>query len=107
MSNDFGFHTCVIMLYCSIEQEINLRGGKMEFKELMEKVAKKHGTTAMEVYSEIQKVIDVGMKDPDEEVQKNWKRIPYEGEKPSPEELIQYLVSEILCMEEETCEEVQ
>ena len=44
----------------------------MEFKELMEKVAKKHGTTALEVYSEIQKVIDVGMKDSDEEVQKNW-----------------------------------
>lgn len=42
----------------------------MEFKELMEKVAKKHGTTALEVYSEIQKVIDVGMKDSDEEVQK-------------------------------------
>lgn len=41
---------------------------------------------------EIQKVIDVGMEDPDEEVQKNWKKVPYEGEKPSPEELIQYLV---------------
>lgn len=78
----------------------------MEFKELMEKVAKKHGTTALEVYSEIQKVIDVGMKDSDEEVQKNWKKVPYEGEKPSPEELIQYLVGEMLCMEEETCEEV-
>lgn len=32
--------------------------------------------------------------------------LPYEGEKPSPEELIQYLVGEMLCMEEETCEEV-
>ena len=51
-------------------------------------------------------MIDVGMKNPDEEVQKNWKRVPYEGEKPSPEELIQYLVGEMLCMEEETCEEV-
>ena len=85
MSNDFCFNTCLIMLYCSIEQELNLQ---------------------VENYSEIQKVIDVGMKDSDEEVQKNWKRVPYEGEKPSPEELIQYLVGEMLCMEEETCEEV-
>ena len=79
----------------------------MEFKELMEKVAEKHGTTASEVYEEIQKVIDVGMHDQNEEVQKNWMKVPYEGEKPSPEELIQYLVGEILRMEGETCEEVQ
>ena len=77
----------------------------MEFKELMEKVAKKHGTTALEVYSEIQKVIDVGMKDSDEEVQKQ-RELCTDFAYPPPEELIQYLVGEMLCMEEETCEEV-
>ena len=77
----------------------------MEFKELMEKVAEKYGTTASEVYSEIQKVIDAGMNDQDEEVQENWKKVPYSSEKPSPEELIQYLVGEML-RKEETCEKV-
>lgn len=77
----------------------------MEFKELMEKVAEKNNTTADEVYAEIQKAIVYGTSHSDMEVKKNWEKIPHEKEMPSPEEVISYLVNQLLCGGEELCEE--
>ena len=38
---------------------------KMRTNDIFEKVAKQHGVTRMEVYSEIQKAIDEGFSNPD------------------------------------------
>ncbi len=78
---------------------------KMDFKELMEKIAEQNGTTATDVYAEIQKAINLGLTDQDEQVQENWKKIPREEEIPSPEEVIQYLVERVLAGDGDVCDE--
>lgn len=62
-----------------------------EFKELLEAVAKQYNTTDDEVYKEMQIAIDAGFDNPDPEVQKEWMRIPFEGERPTPEEVNPYI----------------
>lgn len=58
---------------------------------MLEAVAKQYNTTANEVYKEMQIAIDAGFDNPDPEVQKEWMRIPFEGERPTPEEVIPYI----------------
>lgn len=72
----------------------------MDFKELMQKVAQKNNTTEDEVVTEIERAIAAGVKNEEPQVKENWKKIPHENEVPSPEEVIGYLVSCILCKEE-------
>jgi len=38
-----------------------------------------------------EQLIDAGFDNPDPEVQKRWKQIPYKGERPTPEDLIPYI----------------
>lgn len=64
----------------------------MNTNDIIERVAKQYGTTPVEVYSEIQKAIDAGFFNPDPKVQAEWKKINFKGEKPTPEEVIAYLV---------------
>lgn len=67
----------------------------METKDIFERVAKQYGTTPVEVYSEIQKAIDVGFSNPDPMVQAEWKKMNFKGDKPTPEEVIAYLVGKL------------
>lgn len=64
-----------------------------EFKELLEAVAKQHNTTVEEVYKEMQIAIDAGFDNPDPEVQKMWKQIPFKGDRPTPEDVIPYVAT--------------
>lgn len=67
----------------------------MRTNDIFEKVARKNNTTAAEVYSEIQKAIDAGFYNPDPMVQAAWKKMNFKGDKPTPEEVIAYLVGEL------------
>lgn len=67
----------------------------MRTNDIFEKVARENDTTATEVYSEIQKAIDAGFSNPDPMVQAEWKKMNFKGDKPTPEEVIAYLVSEL------------
>ncbi len=67
----------------------------METKNIFERVARQYGTTPVEVYSEIQKAIDVGFSNPDPMVQAEWKKMNFKGDKPTPEEVIAYLVGKL------------
>ena len=67
----------------------------METKNIFERVAKQYGTTPVEVYSEIQKAIDVGFSNPDPMVQAEWKKMNFKEDKPTPEEVIAYLVGKL------------
>ena len=67
----------------------------MRTNDIFEKVAKQHGVTRMEVYSEIQKAIDEGFSNPDPSVQAEWKKMNMKGEKPTPEEVLAYLVGQL------------
>lgn len=64
-----------------------------EFKKLLDAVAKQHNTTSDKVYEEMQIVINSGFDNPEPEVQKMWKQIPFKGERPTPEEFIPYMAA--------------
>ena len=67
----------------------------MRTNDIFEKVAKQHGVSRDEVYSEIQKAIDVGFNNPDPSVQAEWKKMNISGEHPIPEEVLAYMVKQL------------
>ena len=72
----------------------------MSIKEIIEKVAEINNTTAEEVYAEMQMAINAGFHNPDPQVQKEWEKVSYRGDGPTPEDVILYAVGRF-CSEEE------
>lgn len=64
----------------------------MHRKTIFEKVAKKFHTTSEEVYAEMQRAIDAGFDNPDPKVQAEWRKVRVKGDRPTPEEVINYAV---------------
>lgn len=60
---------------------------------IFEKVAEKFHTTPEEVYAEIQRAIDAGYDNADPKVQEEWSKVKIKGDRPTPEEVINYAVS--------------
>lgn len=67
----------------------------MNTKEIFEKVAKQNHTTPEEVRRDIQKAINAGFDDPNPKVQEEWKKMNFKGERPTPEEVIAYMVDRL------------
>lgn len=67
----------------------------MHRKDIFEEVAKKYHTTPEDVYTEIQKVIDIGYDNPNPAVRARWKQVKIRGERPTPEEVIAYLAGRL------------
>lgn len=61
----------------------------------IETLAKEKGISVEEVRNEIQIAIDMGMANRDPEVQAYWRKIPYKGNKPTPEEVIAYIAKQV------------
>lgn len=57
-------------------------------QEILEKIAKNNNTTPEEVYREMQIAIDAAFNSPDPQVRKNWEKIHYTGDRPTPEDVI-------------------
>ena len=64
----------------------------MREKNIYEKIAEKYNTTPEEVRREMQIAIDTGFDNPDPAVQEEWKKMTLKGERPTPEEVINYAV---------------
>ena len=64
-------------------------------KVKLKKTAKAFHVPETEVRREIDKAIEIGMSDPDPAVQAKWQTIPHKGEKPTAEELIDWVVKQI------------
>jgi hypothetical protein len=60
----------------------------------LRKIAKREGKSVAEVRKEIQKAMLIGMCSQDPNVQAYWRRVPHEGEVPTPEEVIIFLAAE-------------
>lgn len=60
-----------------------------------EKIAMREGISVAEVREEIQKAIDEAMKSNDPAVQAYWKKMSYKGEKPTPEEVVVYIATQV------------
>lgn len=67
----------------------------MDVNEIIMRVAKEHHTTPEEVYAEMQIAINAGFQSKDTDVKKAWAKIPFQGERPTPEDVIPYLVSKV------------
>lgn len=67
----------------------------MREKTIYEKVAEKYNTTPEEVYEEMQKAISAGFDDPDPAVQAEWKKVTLKGDRPTPEDVIDYAVKQL------------
>ena len=77
----------------------------MSINEIIEKVAEMNNTTAEEVYAEMQMTINAGFYNPDSQVQKQWGKVSYRGDGPTPEDVIRYAVGQLSSEEEtESCE---
>ena len=72
----------------------------MNVNELIKRVAKAHHTTPEEVYTEMQIALDAAFHSKDPEVKKEWAKIPFQGERPTPEDVIPYLVSQLKASQE-------
>ena len=62
----------------------------MREKTIYEKIAKKYNTTP-----EMQIAIDAGFDNPDPDVQEEWKKMTLKGDRPTPEEVINYAVKKL------------
>lgn len=63
----------------------------MKARKAISRIATENGVTVKEVREEIQKAIEEGMKSSDPQAIELWKNCPKKGEKPTPEELIEYI----------------
>mgnify|MGYP003369195031 FL=1 len=59
-----------------------------DFQKILERIAKQHNTTPKEVYQEMQYAIDIAFDNPNPEVIKNWKSITFQGDRPTPEDVV-------------------
>ena len=66
--------------------------GRLLCKLVKEKIAEKYNTTPEEVRREMQIAIDAGFDNPDPAVQEEWKKMTLKGDRPTPEEVINYAV---------------
>lgn len=57
-------------------------------QEILQKIAKQNSTTPEEVYKEMQIAIDAAFDNPDPQVRKNWEKIHFTGDRPTPEDVI-------------------
>lgn len=68
---------------------------KRRFDKIMDTIAKGEGISAEEVEREIQGAIDSGFDNPDEKVREEWAKVAFKGERPTPQEVIEYLCKEM------------
>ena len=72
----------------------------MDIDKIIKQVARAHNTTPEEVYAEMQIALDAAFQSKDPEVKKAWAKIPFQGERPTPEDVIPYLVSQLKASQE-------
>lgn len=68
---------------------------KNKIHKALKEIAERDGVSITYVRTEIQKAIDLGFDNPDPNVQAEWKKIPYRGKRPTPEEVIVYEVKKV------------
>lgn len=67
----------------------------MKAKNAISKIALENGMSARELIEEMQNAIDEGMNSTEPKVIKLWEKVPRKGEKPTPEEFIDYMAESV------------
>ncbi len=68
---------------------------KAKISEHLRAIADQEGITEDDVRNEIAYAISLALKSNDPKVQNFWKKIPCEGESPTVEEIIDYIVTQL------------
>lgn len=68
---------------------------KRRFNAVMRTVGKREGISKEEVEREIRIAIDSGFDNPDPEIRAEWAKIPFKGERPTVQEVLEYLCKEM------------
>lgn len=64
-------------------------------EHIFERLARERGITVKEMRAIISARIERGWNDPDPQKRMQWRRIPYSGELPTPDEWLRYVVEKI------------
>lgn len=67
----------------------------MKAKKAVIQVAVQNGVSVAEVRRDIQEALDEGWNNPDPQVQEYWRSIPSKHEKPTIEEIIEYISKKV------------
>ena len=68
---------------------------KRNFNKVMNAIGKAEGISPKEVEKEIQIAINSGFDHPDAAVRAAWAKVPFHGERPTPQEVIEYLCNKM------------
>ena len=68
---------------------------KRKFNKVMNIIGKGEGISSKEVEKEIQIAIDSGFDNPDPVIRAEWEKVPFKGERPTPQEVIENLCKEM------------
>ena len=69
---------------------------KKKMQNVIRVIAERNGVSIDYVRTEIQKIIDIGINNPDPKIRAYWKSIPYKGERPTPDEVIRFFANEMI-----------
>lgn len=59
-----------------------------DFQKILKRIAAENNTTPEDVYHEMQIAIDAAYDNPDPEIRRNWEGIHFNGERPTPEDVV-------------------
>jgi len=63
--------------------------------KILEQIAKKNGVPVEDVRKEIEMAIAAAQNNPDPEVQKEWSKMKFKNDTPTPEEFIKYMAKRV------------
>lgn len=69
---------------------------KATYRKILQDIARREGISALEVEREMQRAIDAGFANSSEEGRRAWERIPYKGDRPTVEEVIEGISRQLL-----------
>lgn len=69
---------------------------KRKISKIIQMIGKQEGISAKEVEKEIQIAIDSGFDNPDAKIRAAWEKVPFKGERPTTQEVVEYLCKEIM-----------
>ena len=68
---------------------------KQELDQIIKRIAREQNTTPEKVRREMELAIEEAMSSRNPFVRARWKKMPYQGEKPTLEEVMEYLVKRV------------
>ena len=69
---------------------------KRDYSKIFKKIASENQTTVENVYHEMEQAILSGFENSSPDIQNWWTKVPRAGEIPTPEELIEHILNEIM-----------